>query len=895
MNRGYTLPQSVLAKAASALLALLVLVGGANEALSQACSYGWGQMYVTSPSAGQQFTRNTTMTIRWYSDYTQIGNYNGTYTIDYSSNGGATWTNITTGVNGYATSYNWTIPLSVIAGTNYMVRVWEQPGASWSCGFSLPGSSGVFTILKGCFAPVISQQPTSRTVCVNTSTTFTVNSDLETGTYEWRRNGITVATTTTNSYTIPSVRLSDAGLYDVVIREACNPSSAFTTSASAQLTVIEAPVITQQMPATRSICENTNDTLRIRAIGAGRTFQWFRDGTPISGARDSNFVINNATATTAAGVYTCVVSGTCLPSATSSACTLAVVGKPRVTAEPTNLDLCVGASGSISVTASGSNLVYQWFKDGVRLSNATNATLAFSNYDYTSDGQYYCVATSNVPNPNNCVVAVQTRTVRVSGFRAPTVTTQPQSMDACLGSALSLVAEVQGTGISYEWFKNGTRIPNASSNSLTLTGITAADAGDYTCRATGTCGLSVTTAAAKISIITKPTFTEQPSSQTVTVGDSVVLSVNATDWRTIQWTKNSQPIQGATDARFVIRNASKSDEGFYSAVVRNTCGGITTRNARVRVVDPLVPEAAIQLTQSSVDFGEIPVGYDRTQQLDAFIKNVGTAPLTISGLATNPSDFSIVNGPALPLILDPNASQSITVRAAPTAKGNVNGTLIVSSNDKNEPTIVVPLTAVYVLRYDHATAEDFGTVLTDTSRQRCVTLTNTSTRDIVIEQATVTGANSGSYTVETTLPLAIAAGQTGEICVKFAPGTGGDKPATLNFRSSVGGNSSMSLNGKGEVPGGVVDAATVGIAAWPNPMTDVVEIRFPEATEELAVTVMNASGRTVASFTHEPVPAGGSIRWNGRDAAGTAMASGSYTLIIRNGSTAVSLPISIVR
>ncbi len=894
MNRCDTLPQSVVAKIAGALLALIVLFGGTQSAYSQACSYGWGQMYVTSPSAGQQYTRNTTMTIRWYSNYTQIGNYNGTYTIDYSSNGGATWNNITSGVNGYATSYNWTIPLSVIAGTNFVVRVWEQPGPSWSCGFSYPGSSGVFTILKGCFAPVITQQPTSRTVCVNTPTTFTVASDLESGTYEWRRNGVTVATTTTNSYTIPSVRLSDAGLYDVVLREACNPSTAFTTSASAQLTVIEPPVVTVQMPATRSICENANDTLRVRATGAGRTFQWLKDGVAISGARDSNYVINNATATTA-GVYTCVVSGTCLPSATSNPCTLSVVAKPRTTAEPTNLDLCVGGSGSLSMTATGSNLVYQWFKDGVRIPNATNPTLAFTNYDYTADGQYYCVATSNVPNPNNCVVAVQSRVVRVSGYRAPTVTTPPQSVDACLGSAVSLVAEFQGTGLSYEWFKNGVRIPNAASNSLTLTGITAADAADYTCKATGTCGLSVTSAAGKVTVISKPKLTEQPSSQTVLVGDSIVLSVNATDWRSIQWTKNSQPIQGATDARYVIRNANKSDAGFYNAIVRNTCGGVTTANAKISVLDPAVPEAAIQLTTNAVDFGEIPVGYDKSQQLDAFIKNVGTAPLTITGLAANPSDFSIVNGPALPLSLDPNATQSITVKASPVAKGTVNGTLIVSSNDKDDPTLVVSLAATYVLRYDHNTSVDFGTVMTDASKQECITLTNTSTRDITIEQATVTGANSGAYTVETTLPLAIAAGQTGEICVKFAPGTAGDKPATLQFRSSTGGNSSMNLSGKGEVPGGVVDAAVLGISAWPNPMTDAVEIRFPEATSELSITVMNASGRTVATFTHEPVPAGGSIRWNGRDISGAALASGSYTMIIRNGSTAVSLPISIVR
>jgi hypothetical protein len=301
------LPQWVVATKSWAvtLLALVALLVVAPDASAQ-CYYGWGYDNVTSPVAGQQYTRNTTMTINWYGTYYTIGNYGGKYMIEYSDNGQASWNLIATNIDGYAQTYNWLIPATVTPGSNWYIRVSEVPGPSWGCGFSNPGVAGPFTVLKGCFPPTITSTPSSRSVCVGLSTTFTVTSDMVAGggSYEWRKDGVTLATTRTNSYTISSVQGSSAGLYDVILRDDCNPATATTTSASWELITILPPQITLQMPATRGICENFNDTLRIRATGAGKTFQWRRDGVVIPGATDSNYVIVNATNATADGSYT---------------------------------------------------------------------------------------------------------------------------------------------------------------------------------------------------------------------------------------------------------------------------------------------------------------------------------------------------------------------------------------------------------------------------------------------------------------------------------------------------------------------------------------------------------------------------------------------------------------
>ena len=112
------------------------------------------------------------------------------------------------------------------------------------------GNGAVYRVdFSGSAAPAITTQPTSRTVPVGASTTFSVAAS---GTaplgYQWRRNGANIAGATAASYTLGPVAQADNGArFSVVVSN----SAGSATSAEAVLTVTanQAPTATIVQPA----------------------------------------------------------------------------------------------------------------------------------------------------------------------------------------------------------------------------------------------------------------------------------------------------------------------------------------------------------------------------------------------------------------------------------------------------------------------------------------------------------------------------------------------------------------------------------------------------------------------------------------------------------------------
>ncbi|MBU3740710.1 MAG: choice-of-anchor D domain-containing protein [Candidatus Kapabacteria bacterium] len=870
------------------LVVVMALFALPSKSYSQDC--GWGYyINVNAPAAGSTFIRGNAVNISWAADYIYWYGNVTTVAIEYSDNGGASYNLIADGIPTDQNSYQWQSPASLTPGSNYYIRVREVPdGYYFGCSPNSPGVIGPLTILKGCFPPVFSLNLAPQSACTGSTVTWRVQTDAFNPTYRWIKDGATISTSSSNTLTISPVSAGSAGLYAVEVIDQCG---ARNTSTQAGLAVRLAPAITQQPPATISVCENSSVTIGIRAIGDARTFQWRKDGVDIPNARDSNYVISNALATSQ-GIYECVVSGSCSPAATSQQCTLFVPTKPRITTQPADVAACPGSNTELTVVATGNNLAYQWYKNGAPLPNEVRTTLLLSKYNYDMNGGYHCVVSANVPNPNNCQITAVSRTATVVGIRPPTVAQQPTpTADVCVGGTLRLVTEGNGFDLSYQWYQNGKAIPGATLNELVIPNVTAANAGAYTATIIGACGLNVKTDTARVATVAKPVFTTQPKDVNVKLGEPISLSVSAADGREYEWYRDSKRVAGANGPTLDIAKAAMSDAGLYNAVVRNVCGATISAYARVNVKDPSKDLPELTLATSSIDFGDIPVGYSKTVTATDLVKNTGTAPMTVLSMSIAGDGFAIESGGNAPLTLDPQSAVTLSFRGQAQIVGQFAGNFQVVTNAPN-PNGVVLLTANAVLRYEHPEGVDFGSVEAKSSKEVCATLTNTSAVDVTIDGASITGANAALFSVTTATPVSIPAGTSKDVCFSFAPADVGAKAALVNITSSTGGNSSLNLAGIG-TPTTSVDVVDMinGLSVSPNPSAGAVVIRSKQVIR--SVDIVSATGQTVASI--EGSNASTDISWNGRSADGELVAVGPYTAVVRGVAGTSTIQLAIVR
>ncbi|MCX7696777.1 MAG: immunoglobulin domain-containing protein [Bacteroidales bacterium] len=251
----------------------------------------------------------------------------------------------------------------------------------------------------GCTAATIATHPTSTSACPGSQVSFTVSAN---GTppisYQWKKNGTNINGATNSTFTITSVGSSDVGSYTCVVSNACGNAE----SNPATLTLSNPPTITTQ-PTSQSVCQGNNVTFSINASGSSPLqYQWKKDGISIPGATSSTLMLSSVT-TADAGTYSCVVSNSC-GSTNSSNATLTVYPSTIITSHPANLSINEGSNATFTVVASGTNLTYQWQKDGVNLSNnshisgANSSTLQIFNVTPADQGYYRCIVNGTCGN-----------------------------------------------------------------------------------------------------------------------------------------------------------------------------------------------------------------------------------------------------------------------------------------------------------------------------------------------------------------------------------------------------------------------------------------------------------------------------------------------------------------
>ena len=183
---------------------------------------------------------------------------------------------------------------------------------------------------------------------------------------------------------------------------------------------------------------------------------------------------------------------------------MATLKKPAVTitAQPKDYTGAVGTNAKFTVTASGTNLSYQWqYNAGSGWKNSTWASAQSSALSFpitlARDGQQYrCIVTADGGSVTSAAAVLKVK---------PQITAQPASVKAASGSMAKFTVTASGTGLSYQWqySKDGTTWADTTWNgakTATLNVPAAAERNGYKyrCIVTSSNGTSVTTSAATL-------------------------------------------------------------------------------------------------------------------------------------------------------------------------------------------------------------------------------------------------------------------------------------------------------------------------------------------------------------------------------------------------------------
>ncbi len=172
---------------------------------------------------------------------------------------------------------------------------------------------------------------------------------------------------------------------------------------------------------------------------------------------------------------------------------------PVLVRQPTDQAVVAGDALVLRVLPRGSSpFAFQWTRGGNVLAGETNALLALSDVQAANAGIYRClitnVAGSLTSNPAE---------LTVDTTQPPTLRSQPLGLATAVGARFTLTVGAAGVApLAYQWSKDGTEIPDATTASYTVSRAAKADAGVYTVRVRGANGQAVISNPAVVSVVT---------------------------------------------------------------------------------------------------------------------------------------------------------------------------------------------------------------------------------------------------------------------------------------------------------------------------------------------------------------------------------------------------------
>ncbi|HOK14407.1 MAG TPA: immunoglobulin domain-containing protein, partial [Candidatus Kapabacteria bacterium] len=278
--------------------------------------------------------------------------------------------------------------------------------------------------------------------------------------------------------------------------------------------------------------------------------------------------------------------------------------------------LCEGENYTLSVDVSGSDLKYQWMKDGKAIKGATSSTLALNSVKYETSGTYTCLVVGKPVCPE-----LITEPIEIYVVTPATVTTQPVSQYTLKGGEVTLYAEAHIIGpngtrpakdVEIQWYRgntplvdDGKHIAGARSNMLRLSNVQPTmESDEYYVTFTGKCPNTAVSSKKVYVRIADVLFTEQPVDIQACTDNEVTFKAKAETALpatiSYQWYFENTPlvdnsrISGANTEELTITDVNLNDAGKYRLMATVEGYGVKLWSNSATLDVATVPEITVQ-------------------------------------------------------------------------------------------------------------------------------------------------------------------------------------------------------------------------------------------------------------------------------------------------------------
>ena len=278
-------------------------------------------------------------------------------------------------------------------------------------------------------------------------------------------------------------------------------------------------------------------------------------------------------------------------------------------------------------------------------------------------------------------------------------------------------------------------------------------------------------------------------------------------------------------------------------------------------------QTLLEAGPASLALGSQDVDDGPTTPQSATLTNVGTEPVTLTGVSLTGGDFDRPTGAAddcaSGTTLSAGDACKVRARFDPSSTGDKSGSITLTSNAAD---ITVPLsgTGIQTDLSRDPTALDFGkrNVGAGATAAKESTFTNAGTEPIALSGVTLTAADAGQFKLlsgaagDCAAGLSLNAGATCKVRAAFDPTSAGAKAAVVHVASNAGPDATLSLAGTGTPLAKLTLPALKLKAASTAHKLLKVKVTVANGTVKKVVVTVQRRGKTVGKVTLAILAAG---------------------------------------